>query len=152
MNAIDKEVCVSKPIRYRILALDLLKTMVYIWKKEKKENKFLIEVKNHYQKKLIEILEDTNTTWQHQKLYAKQIIDTITTEEERYHIFWNAWKNCAGKILDDDEFQMFTRYFINDLINSSTSFKNLIVQEIFDLIGSENIQVSSRAKDLYSRF
>jgi hypothetical protein len=37
-------------------------------------------------------------------MYAKLIMDQITDENERYYIYWNAWKKCASEVENDSAF------------------------------------------------
>lgn len=150
-DAVSKEILQTEPGYFAREALDLLKTMLYTSKALQKSNNVASsKAKELYQEKLIVILESVNVTWQHQKLFAKQILDEIVTENERWSIYWRAWKKNAVDNPDDFAFLKYTGYFIRDLENSSSGFKKSIELEIFDLILSSNTLISNRAKDMHS--
>lgn len=114
------------------------------------QNEISVKSKHLYIKKLSEILENVDATWQYQKSNTKSVIDLIVVGSEKLCIFWNAWKRCAIEIEDDSQFTKYTGYFINDLLYSSIEFKKSIEDELFELISSSKPAICERAKVLYS--
>lgn len=150
-NALNREILAPFPGKFANNALDLLKNILTIAARiSGRENEIYTKSNGLYINKLNEILESSSATWQYQKSRAKSVADLITDEDERSHIFWNAWKRCAIEVDDDSQFAKYTGYFINDIINSPAEFKKSIEGELFELIGSSKSGISERAKVLYS--
>jgi hypothetical protein len=149
-DSISKEILQTEPGFFASEALDLLKTILYTSKAlQRSNNEASSKAKELYQGKLIEILESVNVIWRHQKLFTKQILDEVATENERLSIYWKAWRKNATDNPDDAAFLKYTGYFIRDLENSSSQFKRSIETEIFDLIQSSSTSISNRAKDMH---
>jgi hypothetical protein len=116
------------------------------------KNEISIRAKNLYQKKSIQIMEDVTSKWHHEKMVTKLIIDRITDGNERYIIYWEAWKKCSSLIENDSAILKYTGYFINDLLDGSPQFKKIIEVEMLNLISSENKLLAKRVKNLHSIF
>lgn len=150
-NAITNQIFKSSPDRFSREALDLLKTMLFTAKEyPKSKNNVQLKARELYLNKLIEILESKDKTWQHEKPFAKLILDEILNDNERYDVYWRAWKSLAINLENDSGFLKFASYFIRDLELSSIEFKKKIEPEIFILIESTKLMVSKRAKDFHS--
>jgi DNA-binding beta-propeller fold protein YncE len=150
-NVINKEILQSNPSSLATESLDLLKTMLFTGiEKLGKKNQVSFKAKELYLNKLTEILESVDDKWQHQKLFTKQVVDQITEEDERYGIYWKAWKKCASEITNDSAFTKFTGYFIDDIVNGSLELKKSIQKEMFALMESDNDIVVKRVKGLAS--
>jgi hypothetical protein len=85
-------------------------------------------------------------------MYAKLIMDQITDENERYYIYWNAWKKCASEVENDSAFTKYTSYFVNDLVNGPSHLKTSIESEMLVLMKSDNPLLATRVKNLHSLF
>lgn len=102
-----------------------------------------------YKNKLEEILASTEETSEQYKSDSKQILEFLTNNDERFQIYWNAWKKCMKEIKESNQYTHFIGYFINDLINATNENKESIQEELYALIGSEDENISSRAKGLH---
>ena len=80
----------------------------------------------------------------------KQIFEFIFSEQERFYIFWKAWKNCA-EIKGDDEYSDCIAPFINDIGRADSKCKYSIRPELYDLIeNSPDPIIGKRAMNMKS--
>lgn len=82
-------------------AIFILKGICFTSKRDKTDEAIL-RVKQFYSQKLEDFLSSKEKKL-HSKADIKQIFEFIFSEQERFHIFWKAWKNCV-EIKDDDEY------------------------------------------------
>jgi hypothetical protein len=129
-------------------AIFILKGICFTSKRDKTDEAIL-RVKQFYSQKLEDLLTSKEKKLR-SKPDIKQIFEFIFSEQERFYIFWNAWKNCA-EIKGDDEYSDCIASFINDIEKADSKFKYSIRPELYDLIeNSPDPMIRKRAMNMKS--
>jgi hypothetical protein len=104
---------------------------------------------DHYNGRMVEIFESPNDIWMKYKSDCKQILRYITSEEERFYIYWRTWRRAAIEVINDDEYTASIAFVINELPSSKEEYKNRIEQELSDMMESSDARVANRARQMY---
>lgn len=80
---------------------------------------------------------------------CKQILEYVTSEKERFGVYWRAWKKAALEVVNEEEFTNSIRIIINDLLSSKKEYRNEIEDELIEMIKGQLVRVSNRAQQLY---
>jgi hypothetical protein len=129
-------------------AIFILKGICFTSKQDNTDEAIL-HVKQFYSEKLEDLLISKEKKVR-SKLDIKQILEFIFSKQERFYIFWKAWKNCAA-IKGDDEYSDCIAPFINDIEKADSKCKYSIRPELYDLIeNSPDPIIRKRAMNMKS--
>jgi hypothetical protein len=78
-------------------------------------NDVSIRTNSQYRYKVVEIIESPSSTWINYKADCKQILGYISSEKERFVVYWRAWGRAAFEVVNENEYEDSIRFIINDL-------------------------------------
>lgn len=112
------------------------------------------EVVTHIRRSYMEVLEQILGSGEEKLINSKpdikQILEFTSTEEERFYIFWRAWKVCV-EIKDDHQYSRSLTAFITDIERADPTYKYSINKELYYLIEkSPDPMIRKRAKEMKS--
>lgn len=146
----DKQILVDDPLPTTTAAVYLLKRMLLSVEKESGTINYVSNTsRERYLNKIIRILESVNADWFHYKPDANQILKFLAQGNDRFMIWWGAWKVCAARVIDDDGYTRSIAAFINDLGTADPDMKNFIKAELYELMESAESRVSKRAIEMH---
>jgi hypothetical protein len=149
-QVLDK-VLLDSSTEYLGEALMTLKGMLLTASEDTKSsvNEVSSRTNDHYKGRMVEIFESPNDIWMKHKSDCKQILGYITSEEEKFYIYWRAWRRAAIEVINDDEYTASIASVINELPSSKEEYKNRIEQELSDMMESSDARVANRAQQMY---
>jgi curved DNA-binding protein CbpA len=148
-EALSKEISAFDKSDFINDAIFILKGICFTSKRDN-TNEAIPRVRRFYGQKLEDVLSSKEEKLLKSKPDVKQIFEFTFTEEERFYIFWRAWKLCA-KIKDDHQYSRSITAFITDLERADSKYKYPIRRELYDLIeNSPDPIIRKRAKEMRS--
>jgi|GEM_PF-1731451 hypothetical protein len=146
-KALSKEICAFDKSDYVNDAIFSVKGICFTSKRDNTDEAIL-RVRQFYSQKLEDVLSSNEEKLLRSKPDVKQIFEIIFSEEERFYIFWRAWKGCA-KIKDDHQYFRSITAFITDMERANPRYKYSIRRELYDLIeNSPDPIIRKRTKEL----
>jgi hypothetical protein len=132
-------------------ALMILKRMLSLAKEvsDSNINYASTETNRRYKDKISRIIQASDSIWVEYKPDAIQILEFITSEKERFTIYWQAWKNNVIEIIDDLQYRGSYQSFFRYLTSAREEYKNEIEPQLSEMMEDPDARVAKRAQQMY---
>jgi hypothetical protein len=107
------------------------------------------ETNRRYKDKISRIIQASDSIWVEYKPDAIQILEFITSEKERFTIYWQAWKNNVIEIIDDLQYRGSYQSFFRYLTSAREEYKNEIEPQLSEMMEDPDARVAKRAQQMY---